>query len=113
MRDDTEELYDIRDAADRVFAHYRRGTQIYERRLQSRPNEVWRKAIGLQNILVHQYFDIDAEIVLAVLENDLRPLREFLEPSFDKMRRQICADLPSSVYCFPPGSSLSPPRIQP
>jgi uncharacterized protein with HEPN domain len=42
------------------------------------PNDVWSKAAGLRNILVHHYFDIDAGIVWDVVDNDLRPLRELV-----------------------------------
>jgi uncharacterized protein with HEPN domain len=45
---------------------------------ESHPNEVWSKAAGLRNILVHHYFDIEAEMVWDVLENDLKPLRELV-----------------------------------
>jgi uncharacterized protein with HEPN domain len=45
---------------------------------ESHPNDVWSKAAGLRNILVHHYFDIDAEIIWDVVKNDLRPLRELI-----------------------------------
>jgi uncharacterized protein with HEPN domain len=43
------------------------------------PDPVWRNAIGLRNILVHHYFEIDADLIWEVVERDLPPLREVVE----------------------------------
>ncbi len=40
------------------------------------PDKVWAKASGLRNILVHHYFEIDADEIWRVVENDLASLRE-------------------------------------
>ena len=44
------------------------------RRRHSDP--VWSKTVGMRHILVHHYFQIDADQVWNVVEHDLRPLRD-------------------------------------
>jgi uncharacterized protein with HEPN domain len=39
------------------------------------PDPVWSKAVGLRNILVHHYFEIDEDLIWQVLINDLPPFR--------------------------------------
>jgi len=36
---------------------------------------VWSKAIGLLNILVHHYFEIDDELIWQIVEQDLPPVQ--------------------------------------
>jgi uncharacterized protein with HEPN domain len=38
-------------------------------------DEVWTLAAGLRNVIVHQYFGIDREIVWGVIERDLPELK--------------------------------------
>lgn len=51
------------------------------------PNIPWRKVIAMRNRLVHEYWDIDYEVIWKVateqiqsLKNDLIPILEKLEP---------------------------------
>ena len=46
---------------------------------QQFPDPVWSKAIGLRNILVHHYFDIEEELIWQVLDQDLHPFKESVE----------------------------------
>jgi len=39
-------------------------------------DNVWSQAAGMRHILVHHYFEIDAEQVWKVVEHDLPPLKE-------------------------------------
>jgi uncharacterized protein with HEPN domain len=56
--------------------------------LRARHEELpWSEIIGMRNILVHDYFDIDQDIVWSVVEHDLSGLRLGLE--------RILAELPS------------------
>lgn len=39
----------------------------------------WDQLVGMRHVLVHGYFQVDLDIVWAVLEKDLHPLRESVE----------------------------------
>jgi uncharacterized protein with HEPN domain len=39
------------------------------------PEDVWALAGGLRNVIVHEYFGIDLEIVWGVIERDLPVLK--------------------------------------
>ncbi len=45
----------------------------------------WKKVMGMRDIIVHHYFDIDAEIVFDVVKNKL----PILKPVIDKMINDI------------------------
>jgi uncharacterized protein with HEPN domain len=47
------------------------------------PDPVWSKAIGLRNILVHHYFEIDADLIWQVIERDLPSFRDVVQASLD------------------------------
>lgn len=88
MRDDREKLQDILEAIDRINRYAVQGRQEFERNeliqfwftqnLQiigeaarslsavirnQHPEVPWTKMIGMRNILAHNYFEIDLEIV--------------------------------------------------
>jgi uncharacterized protein with HEPN domain len=100
MRDDRERLLDILAAIDRILAKTELGRAAFEademlqvwvlHNLQMvgeaarclsdefrlrHPDSAWSKAVGLRNILVHHYFEIDAQQIWRVVEQDLTPLR--------------------------------------
>lgn len=52
------------------------------------PDPVWSKSIGLRNIPVHHYFEIDEELIWQVVEQDLRPFRETAEVALRKLEAQ-------------------------
>jgi uncharacterized protein with HEPN domain len=47
--------------------------------LSQYPEIDWKGAIGFRDIIAHHYFDIDAEQVFWVCENELKPLSDTLE----------------------------------
>jgi uncharacterized protein with HEPN domain len=104
MRDDREKLQDILDAIDRIDRYAVQGRQAFEqneliqtwftqnlqiigeaaRSLSSatrdqHPEIPWTKIIGMRNILTHNYFEIDLDIVWAVVEQELPGLKQAFE----------------------------------
>ena len=43
------------------------------------PEEAWGLAAGLRNVIVHEYFGIDLEIVWGVIERDLPALKKLVQ----------------------------------
>jgi uncharacterized protein with HEPN domain len=43
---------------------------------QQHQDPVWSKSVGLRNILIHHYFEIDEELIWQVVQQDLPAFRE-------------------------------------
>jgi uncharacterized protein with HEPN domain len=48
------------------------------------PNLPWKKMVGMRNIMIHEYEDVDLGIVWDTVQNDLPPLITLLEPLIPK-----------------------------
>jgi len=44
------------------------------------PEIPWRKMVGLRNLLVHEYFRIDLDVIWDIVENDITLLIQHIEP---------------------------------
>jgi len=113
MRDPKERLRDILEAIAAIERYLGRGKAAYEqdellqgwfvRHLQiigeaarSLPEEVratapeieWPKIIGMRNVLVHGYFEIDTEIVWQAASRDIPALKPLVEGLLRRLEEQ-------------------------
>ncbi|MDX2229826.1 MAG: DUF86 domain-containing protein [Leptolyngbyaceae cyanobacterium bins.349] len=104
MRSDREKLQDILEAIERIERYAVQGRESFEqneliqtwfiqnlqiigeasRSLSSNlrdqhPDIPWSNIIGMRNILTHNYFEIDLDIVWAVVAQDLPLLKPILQ----------------------------------
>jgi uncharacterized protein with HEPN domain len=100
VRSDRERLEDIQEAIARIEKHTVGGRQAFEqdelvqmwmvhhlqiigeacRGLSSdlrdqHPQVPWTQIVGMRNILVHSYFNVDTDVVWSVVEQDLPDLK--------------------------------------
>lgn len=101
MRNDREKLQDILEAIERIDRYAVQGRQAFEqneliqtwftqnlqvigeasRSLSSairdqHPEVPWSKMIGMRNILTHNYFEIDLDIIWLAIEQELPNLKQ-------------------------------------
>jgi uncharacterized protein with HEPN domain len=101
VRDSRERLQDIIEAIERIERYASRGRDAFEqdelvqnwfvRHLQiigeaarTIPDDVrklapeipWKDIVGMRHILVHDYLQINADVVWGVVERDLAPLKD-------------------------------------
>jgi uncharacterized protein with HEPN domain len=104
MRDNREKLYDILEAIERIEKYAVQGREAFEeneliqtwfvQHLQiigeasrvlsadirdENPEVAWSQMIGMRNILTHNYFEIDLDIVWLVVERELPKLKPQIE----------------------------------
>jgi len=110
MRDPMERLRDMLEAIENIERYAAQGKETFEkdeliqswivRHLQiigeaarvmpqdlmaKTPHIPWLKIIGMRNILVHDYFRIDTEIVWQVVERDLQDLKRLLQSLLEEL----------------------------
>lgn len=110
MRDPIERLRDMLEAIENIERYATQGKETFEkdellqswivRHLQiigeaargmpqdliaKTPHIPWSKMIGMRNILVHDYFRIDTDIVWQVVERDLQDLKRLLQALLEEL----------------------------
>lgn len=100
MRDDRERLLDMQEAIGNIEKYARHGKKRFEKEelvqtwivhhllilgeaasalsdiFKEQHSDIpWSKIIGMRNILVHNYFGIDPDVVWSVVETDLPQLQ--------------------------------------
>lgn len=104
MRSDRDRLLDILEAIGKIEQHTSRDIEAFaddemqqvwvihhlqivgeaafglsQRVKADNPQIPWDQIIGMRHVLVHGYFEIDLDIVWAVIEKDLPPLHDAIE----------------------------------
>lgn len=103
MRDDRVRLGDILEAIERIEKYAQRRDALYSDELvqtwvvhhlriigeacrtlsadfrAAHSEDAWAQAGGLRNVIVHEYFGIDLEIVWGVIERDLPALKKLAQ----------------------------------
>lgn len=100
MRDDHQRLLDIVEAIDKIEKYASRGREAFDvedwlqiwivyhlqiigeaargmsQRMRERLGDVaWKQVIGMRHILVHQYFEIDRDLVWTVVTDHLASMK--------------------------------------
>ena len=112
MRDDRQRLLDIFEAIQRIEKYAAQGRKAFERdeliqnwvlrHLQiigeacrslssdfrnQHPEVPWSQAVGMRNILVHHYFEMDVEAVWSAVERDLPGLKPMLQAILEQLEK--------------------------
>lgn len=61
-------------------------TRVTPELMEKHPEIPWRQVVGMRNILVHDYFGIDADVIWNVVENELPELKRNIELMFDELQ---------------------------
>ena len=112
MRDSRERVLDILEAIERIEKYGRGGKEEFERNelvqiwilhhlqilgeavnalrpelQQNHPEIPWASIIGMRNVLVHQYFEVDTDIIWSVVESELPKLKLLFQAMLEAQDR--------------------------
>ncbi|BDA70973.1 nucleotidyltransferase [Calothrix sp. PCC 7716] len=104
MRDNREKLHDILEAIERIDRYAVQGREAFEENeliqtwfiqhlqiigeaaralsaeiREQNPEVPWSQMIGMRNVLTHNYFEIDLDVVWLVVERELPKLKPQIE----------------------------------
>lgn len=70
----------IQDAVIRNLEIIGEATKMISEDLRQREGQIpWRQMVGMRDVLIHNYFGVDNEIVWAVVENQLPKIKDMIE----------------------------------
>lgn len=76
----------LQDACIRQLQVIGEACNTISKKLQHTHTEInWPQIIGLRNIVVHEYFAVDAEVVWNIIKSDLPPFLESLQTIISKL----------------------------
>ena len=59
---------------------------VPEEIMQHYPDVPWKSMIGLRNLLIHEYFGVDLEIVWEIIKNDLPKTKPLISHVLEKLK---------------------------
>lgn len=107
MRDDFERLFDIKEAIEKIEKYFDKNKIIRDELLQAAivryleiigeasrylsnetknksPETEWLKIVSFRNFIVHNYFDVDWEIIYKIIGEDIPKLKEQINKLIDQ-----------------------------
>ena len=76
----------LQDACIRQLQVIGEACNTVSRKLQRAHDEIeWPQIIGLRNVVVHEYFAVDAEVIWNIIKSDLPPFLENLNTIIDEL----------------------------
>jgi len=80
---DAEKVYAVTRALEIIGEAAR---QLPESLLERHPELPWHEMIGMRNVVIHEYFGVDYEVLWRTVHEDLPPLRVAVKAIFEAER---------------------------